>query len=94
MTAKKSDGNQSQIVETLRDLGMFVFSLHEVGRGCPDILCAYRGQWLLAEVKNGKRGKLNDAQKEFHTLCGAPVTILTSVGDAIEWTKAIGVRVK
>ena len=89
--AKRSDTNQAQIVKTLRSLGVFVFSLHEVGRGCGDLLCTYRGQWLMAEVKNGKPmgWKLTPAQKEFHALCGAPIAILTCTDDAIAWVRGL-----
>ena len=86
---KKTDTNQSQIVKTLRSLGVFVFSLHEVGRGCPDLLCSYRGKWRLAEVKNGFLWKLTDQQKDFHALCGAPIAILTCTDDAIAWVRGL-----
>lgn len=86
---KKSDTNQAQIVKTLRSLGVFVFSLHEVGRGCPDLLCSYRGKWLMAEIKNGKLGKLTDSQKKFHAGCKAPIAILTCPDDAIAWVRGL-----
>ena len=89
MTAKKTDTNQSQIVKTLRSLGVFVFSLHEVGRGCPDLMATYRGRWHMIEIKNGKIGKLTDSQKDFHALCGAPIAILTCTDDAITWVRGL-----
>lgn len=89
MTPKKTDTNQADIVKTLRSLGVFVFSLHEVGRGCPDLLCSYRGKWWPAEIKNGKLGKLTDSQKDFHEECGAPIAILTCPDDAIAWVRSL-----
>ena len=86
---KKSDSTQAAIVKTLRDLGAFVFSLHEVGRGCPDILVSFRGHWRLAEIKSDKKWKLTPAQKEFHALCGAPIAILTCPDDAIAWVRGL-----
>ena len=86
---KKTDTNQAQIVKTLRDLGVFVFSLHTVGRGCPDLLATYRGRIHLIEIKNGKLGKMTDSQKDFHDECGAPISILTCPEDAITWVRGL-----
>lgn len=86
---RKSDTNQADIVKTLRSLGVFVFDLHEVGRGCPDLLCSYRGKWLMAEVKNGKLGRLTDSQIDFHAECRAPIAILTCTDDAIAWVRGL-----
>lgn len=89
--ARKVDGNQSAIVDALRDMGAFVFSLHAVGRGCPDLLVAFRGRWYVAEVKNGSLlgWKLTKAQKDFRKEAKADVVILTSVDDAIAWIKNV-----
>lgn len=91
MTARKADGNQAEIVEALRDMGVFVFSLHGVGKGCPDLLCAFRGQWFVAEVKNGSLlgWKLTPKQKEFRIRCGAPIAILDSVESAAAWVNSL-----
>ena len=86
---KKSDTNQADIVKTLRSLGVFVFSLHAVGRGCGDLLCAFRGRWFVAEIKSDKKWKLTPAQKDFHAECGAPIAILTCPDDAITWVRGL-----
>lgn len=49
---KSVDANQSEIVAALRAAGATVQHLHEVGRGCPDILVGFRGQNYLFEIKN------------------------------------------
>ena len=90
--AKKTDTNQTQIMKTLRDLGVFVFSLHEVGKGVPDLLCAFRGHWRLAEIKSDKKWKLTPAQKDFHAECGAKIAILTCPDDAIAWVRGLAAK--
>jgi hypothetical protein len=88
---KKSDANQKQIVETLRCMGVFVFDLHGIGKGCPDLLLAYRGKWYPTEIKTAN-GKINEAQEKFITraadIAGVSVLILRSVDQAIDWVKA------
>lgn len=88
---KKADSNQAEIVAALRKCGVFVFSLHEVGKGCPDLLCAFRNRWYMIECKNGERlgWKLTDSQKKFRVHACAPVTVLTSVADAISWVEMV-----
>jgi hypothetical protein len=51
--AKRVDENQALIVQALRRVGAEVQSLASVGKGCPDLLCAFRGVNYLLEVKNG-----------------------------------------
>lgn len=55
----KVDRNQAAIVEALRAAGATVICLHQVGKGCPDILCGYKGENFLLEVKDGERNRHN-----------------------------------
>lgn len=50
---KKVDKNQASVVKALRDYGADVHLLHMVGKGIPDLLCAYEGRTILIEVKDG-----------------------------------------
>ena len=50
---KKVDNNQASVVKALRDYGADVYLLHMVGKGIPDLLCAYEGHTILIEVKDG-----------------------------------------
>jgi len=50
---KKVDKNQASVVKALRDYGADVHLLHMVGKGIPDLLCAYEGHTILIEVKDG-----------------------------------------
>ena len=51
----KIDDNQKEIVAALREHGAFVQSLADIGKGCPDLLCAYAGSWFLLEIKDGSK---------------------------------------
>lgn len=83
---KRVDNTQKEIVDALRRMGCFVFSLHAVGKGCPDLLVARDRRFHLIEIKNGKLGwKLTDSQRKWRALCPADVVTLTSVEDAITW---------
>jgi hypothetical protein len=90
MALKRSDHNMMVIVGFLRNVGMGVFILSSVGRGVPDLLCAYRGKWYMVEIKNGFLGwKRTDAQKKFERDMPAPVVILTSLADAEKWVNSL-----
>lgn len=81
---KRTDANQAEIVAALRDIpGCFVADLHEVGRGCPDLLVGFRGVNYLMEVKSA-RGKLTGDEQRWQNFWPAPVHIVRSVEDALE----------
>ena len=61
MRAKRVDINQKAIVEHLRSMGVSVFHLHEVGKGCPDLLCGINGTTFLVEVKKDAKAKIGRA---------------------------------
>jgi hypothetical protein len=65
--AAKVDANQPKEVKALRKMGVRVFSLAAVGKGCADTLALLRDQVFLVEWKNpDKSWSLTTAQKEFH----------------------------
>ena len=79
------DGNHVAIVQTLRDLGVSVFSTAGVGDGFPDLVCGYHGTHLL-ELKDGSlspsRRRLTDDEREWHEAwLGEPVEVGRAVGD-------------
>lgn len=84
--AAKIDANQTQIVSALRAAGASVLSLAPIGKGCPDLLAAIRGEMFLIECKHGK-GKTNDLQKKWHEEWRADVHVAYTAEDAL---KAIG----
>ena len=85
---KRVDGNQAEIVAALRDIGAKVLDLHEVGRGCPDLLVEYRRALWLLEVKDGEKPpskrKLTPAEEKFFLEWETPI-IVKSVDEAIRY---------
>lgn len=55
MRGKRTDHNQTAVVKELRALGVFIQDLSQVGKGCPDLLCGFRGRWYVIELKNPKQ---------------------------------------
>jgi hypothetical protein len=49
---KRVDENQPQIVKALRRVGASVQHMHEIGKGCFDLLVGFRSQNFVIEVKN------------------------------------------
>lgn len=94
--AAKVDTNQREIVNALRRIGAQVQPLHTIGKGCPDILVAHRGQWYVAEIKDGEKTKskqvLTHDESEWHERFGqvAIVHVWASIEDAL---RALGVTV-
>ena len=84
----KTDANQSDIVAVLREMGVSVQSLAEVGAGCPDLLCGWRGRNYLLEVKDGSKPPseriLTRDQVDWHSTWPGQVEVVYSVSDAIK----------
>jgi Holliday junction resolvase len=89
--AAKIDGNHEEVVSALRKAGAVVQSLAAIGKGCPDILCAFRGNLFLLEVKDGSKPpskqRLTTDQQQWHQAWGALVEIVNSPEQAL---RAIG----
>lgn len=87
MRRARVDDNQKQIVAALRAAGASVQHLHAVGQGCPDILCGFRGENHLIEIKDGSKPPsargLTDAQMRWHMLWNGQVAIAESEADAL-----------
>ena len=83
MKNAKTDHNQNEIVQALRQIGATVVLLHKVGNGVPDLLVGFRGVTHLLEVKQIK-GKPNLLQERWYTEWNgrAPVIVKT-IDDAI-----------
>ena len=88
MRAKKTDLNQKDIVKALRDGGASVFLLHEVGKGCPDLLCGINNTTFLVEVKSSPEAKFTKDQVAFMaTWRGSPVHRINNSEEAIALLK-------
>ena len=90
--AAKTDANQGEIVQALRDVGCTVQSLAPVGDGVPDLLVGYRGVNLLLEVKDGNKPpsarKLTPDQEKFHATWRGQKAVVTSREEAL---RAVGI---
>ena len=87
----KVDGNQPEIVEALKYLGISVQSLGQVGGGCPDLLLGDTGWNLLMEVKLPK-GQLNQKQEEWHAGWRGPVCTARTVDEAVKLARDLGAK--
>lgn len=86
--AKRIDANQPAIVKALRKLGASVQTLHEVGKGCPDIAVGFRGANYLIEIKDDtkppSKRKLTDDEQEWHAKWNGTVYVVESIEQAME----------
>jgi Holliday junction resolvase len=86
--ARRTDSNSKEIVAALRGLGVQVFDMQRAAGtipGFPDLLCVYRGEMYLIEVKT-LRGAFTEDQFKFHTAwVGPPIYTMRSVVDAECW---------
>ena len=80
--AAKVDANQNEIVDALRKIGVSVLHLHQVGKGCPDLLCWHRHRYVLLEVKVPGEGP-NKEQVEFIDRWPGELHIVHSVTEAL-----------
>tara|TARA_R110000782_G_scaffold126070_1_gene217675 strand:+ start:291 stop:584 length:294 start_codon:yes stop_codon:yes gene_type:complete len=87
MRIARVDANQKAIVAALRACGVTVQHLHQVGAGCPDLLCAVSGHVFLVEVKDGAKSKseqkLTPDQVIWHAAWQAEVHVINSIDDAL-----------
>ena len=82
--ARKSDANQQEIIDALRECGYSVVSIHRVGKGVPDILVGKHGKNYLLEVKNPEySGELTDDEREFFASWRGQVDVVTTIEEAL-----------
>lgn len=89
MSPKRVDANQAEIVADLRAIGATVEHLHERGHGCPDIICGFRGQNYLFEIKTGRAG-LRLSQHWWHEGWHGQVDVIRTSDEAF---RIMGVEV-
>jgi hypothetical protein len=80
--AKRVDKNHREIVHAFQKMGASTFSLHELGKGVPDLCVGHQGITHLVEIK-GRTGHLNAMQQDWHHRWGGrPVAVIRSIDDA------------
>lgn len=86
--AAKVDDNQSEIVKALRAIGATVQPIHQIGKGCPDLLVGWRGMNTLLELKDGAKApsarKLTQDEVDWHANWRGQVAVVETVEQAIE----------
>ena len=87
MRARRTDDNQTAIVEALRSIGATVQILSGVGHGCPDILVGIFKRNFLMEIKDGdkaaSRQALTPEQGIWHNEWKGQVAIVRNAEEAI-----------
>jgi len=79
----KVDQNHQEIVAVLRQVGVTVQDLSQVGKGCPDIVCGWKGKNYFFEIKTEK-GKLSNKQKEWFRYWNGHKAVIRNEYDAFE----------
>lgn len=88
MSYKRTDSNQQEIIDDMRQVGITVIDISMVGNGCPDILAGYRYQTELMEIKDGNKvpskRKLTPKEKSLHHKWrGRPIRTVKSSAEAL-----------
>jgi hypothetical protein len=94
----RTDANQQQIIDALRECGCSVFDTSSLGNGFPDLAVARHGVNYLLEVKDGtkspSRRKLTPDEERFRSNWRGTVFTVESIQDALETLGIVGYRVK
>jgi len=81
--AAKVDANQPAIVAGLRQRGIKVQPIHQLGKGVPDLLVGVRRELHLIEIKMPGE-KLTDDEATWHDKwAGLPVHVCYSLADCL-----------
>jgi len=78
------------MVKALREAGLHVTDIHEVGKGVPDLLVTKGARMLLVEVKD-KNGRLTPHEVEWHADFpeDGPLIVATVAEDVLRWFRII-----
>ena len=86
---RKTDKNHFEITWALRSVGASVFSLHTMGKGCPDIIVGFRGFTYLMEIKTEKGTLTEPEERWINEWRGNEVAIVRTADEALEVIGAI-----
>lgn len=83
--AKRTDHNQAEIIQALRQIGASVQDLSQLGKGCPDLACGFHGRNYFIEIKNCKdrAPRLTSCEEDWIRSWQGQVAVVTTVEDAI-----------
>jgi hypothetical protein len=88
LTIKSVDSNHHEIISEAREAGIEILDTHVIGRGFPDCIPIWRGDFWLVEIKT-ETGKLTDAERAFALRSKTPVHIVRSLDDLLKLVGAI-----
>jgi len=92
MNVVKRDAIHGAVVEAFRKCGLSVYDAAHAGRDFPDLVVGWNGVTHLVEIKTGK-APMPPGQVAFSAAWrGAPVVVLRSVTEAVDWATAIRTR--
>lgn len=80
----KTDKNQQQIIDALRDCGVSVVNTAMVGNGFPDICVGFQKKTYLFEIKRDKKYILTPAEIEFMRIWKGQMNIITNLDDVMK----------
>ncbi len=80
---RRVDMNQREIVLALRNHGASVQCIHDLGKGCPDLLVGFRGKNFLLELKTDSKKDLTPDEKEWHSKWAGSVCRVDSTEEAL-----------
>lgn len=86
--ARRTDGNQREIVAALRAAGRAVEIISDVGRGVPDLLVSIGGVNFLLEVKI-PGAKLTEDERRWHLAWRGNVAVVTTAQEAVDATSPL-----
>jgi hypothetical protein len=79
----RTDGNQQEIIDSLRRLGATVKDTSALGHGFPDIVVGHRRfNWLIEIKLPGQR--LTEPETLFHSAWSGQIAVVHSIEEALE----------
>jgi len=88
--AARVDANHGEIVAALRSIGVNVVDMSGSGNGLPDLMCLWRSQIYLLEIKDGSKPpsarRLTADQVKFHAGAldsGVKVHVVETIDQAL-----------
>jgi hypothetical protein len=79
----RTDANQASIVKALRDMGVSIVCLHQIGKGCGDILAGWQNRNYLFEIK-APGGRLTHDESEFLASWNGQASVIHSAEEAVD----------
>jgi hypothetical protein len=94
--SNRIDANQPSIVRQLREVGVTVLSLADLGDGAPDILCGFRGKNFAFEIKDWRqppsKRRLTAKEKLWHQSWRGQVAVVETFEEAYAIIQALIIR--